>query len=81
MGTGLLSGVKRPECGVDHPPHLVPMLKKEWSFISAPPHAGFRVKFTFTVPDPEEADHPYRYLCEHLIICAEVAISQELFQV
>jgi len=22
-------GVKRPECGVDHPPHLAPRLKKE----------------------------------------------------
>ena len=26
------SGVKLPGCGVNHPPHLAPMLKKEWSY-------------------------------------------------
>ena len=29
IGTGSLSGVKRPRGGVDHPPHLSPRLKKE----------------------------------------------------
>ena len=29
MGTGSFTGVKRPGRGVDHPSHLVPMLKKE----------------------------------------------------
>jgi len=29
VGTGSFSGVKRPERGVDHPPHLAPMLKKK----------------------------------------------------
>jgi hypothetical protein len=29
MGTGSFPGVKRPERGVDHPPHLAPRLKKE----------------------------------------------------
>jgi hypothetical protein len=29
VGTGSFSGVKRPERGVDHPPHLAPRLKKE----------------------------------------------------
>jgi hypothetical protein len=29
MGTGSIPGVKRPVRGVDHPPHLVPRLKKE----------------------------------------------------
>jgi hypothetical protein len=29
MGTGSFSGVKRPERGVDHPPNLAQMLKKE----------------------------------------------------
>jgi hypothetical protein len=29
MGTGSFSGVKRPVLGVDHPPHLVPRLKKD----------------------------------------------------
>ena len=29
MGTGSFLGVKRPGRGVDHPPHLVPKLKKE----------------------------------------------------
>jgi hypothetical protein len=30
-------GVKRPERGVDHPPHLAPRLKKEYSYTSTPP--------------------------------------------
>ena len=30
-------GVKRPGRGVDHPPHLSPMLKKEYSYTSTPP--------------------------------------------
>jgi len=29
MGTGSFPGVKWPERGVDHPPYLAPMLKKE----------------------------------------------------
>jgi hypothetical protein len=28
-GTGSFPGVKRPERGVDHPPHLAPRLRKE----------------------------------------------------
>ena len=28
MGTGAFPGVKRPRCGADHTPHLVPRLKK-----------------------------------------------------
>ena len=31
------SGVKRPGRGLDHPPHLVPRLKKEYSYTSTPP--------------------------------------------
>jgi hypothetical protein len=35
MGTGILSReVKWPKSGVDHPPHLVLMLKKEYSYTS-----------------------------------------------
>jgi hypothetical protein len=30
------AGVKRPERGVDHPPHLLPRLKKEKSYTSTP---------------------------------------------
>ena len=37
MGTGSLPGVKRPGRGVDHPPHLAPTLKEEYSYTSAPP--------------------------------------------
>jgi len=37
MGTGSFPGVKRPGLGVDHPPHLVPNLKKEYSCTSTPP--------------------------------------------
>jgi hypothetical protein len=29
MNTGLFPGGKRPRCGVNHPPHLAPKLKKE----------------------------------------------------
>jgi hypothetical protein len=29
VGTGSFPGVKRQECGVDHPPHPAPSLKKE----------------------------------------------------
>jgi len=37
MGTGSFPGVKWPGHGVDHPPHLVPRLKKEYSYTSTPP--------------------------------------------
>ena len=36
MGTGSFPGVKRPGRGVDHPPHLAPMIKKEYSYTSTP---------------------------------------------
>jgi hypothetical protein len=36
MGTGAFSGVKRPGRGVDHPVHLAPRLKKEYSHNSTP---------------------------------------------
>jgi len=29
VGTGSFPGLKRPERGVDHPPHLAPRLKNE----------------------------------------------------
>ena len=39
VGTGSLpgGGVKRSVRGVDHPPHLAPRLKKEWSHTCTPP--------------------------------------------
>jgi hypothetical protein len=37
LGTGSFPGVKRPGRGVDHPPHLPPWLKKEWSCTSTRP--------------------------------------------
>jgi hypothetical protein len=46
---GLFPGVKRPGHGGDHPPHLVPKLKKEYSYTSTPPLgllACSRVNFT-----------------------------------
>ena len=36
MGTGSFPGVKRPGRGVDHPPHLAPRLRKEYSYTSVP---------------------------------------------
>ena len=37
MGTGSFPEVKRPGRGVNHPPHLAPRLKKEYSYSSTPP--------------------------------------------
>jgi len=44
MGTGSLPGVKRPGRGIDHPPHLVPRLKKAQSYTSTTP-LGLRGMF------------------------------------
>jgi hypothetical protein len=52
MGTGSFQGVQRPGLGVDHPPHLAPMLKKEqsytsillWAFM-----AGYKVKLVLYI--------------------------------
>jgi hypothetical protein len=35
-GTGSFLGGKRPGRGVDHPTHLLPRLKKEYSYTSTP---------------------------------------------
>jgi len=51
MGTGSFRGVKRPGHGVDHP-HLVPRLRKEYSYTSTPLWAFVAcssVNFTFTL--------------------------------
>ena len=32
MGNGSFSGVRQPGCGVNHPHHLAPRLKKEYSY-------------------------------------------------
>jgi hypothetical protein len=48
MGTGSFPVVQRPGRGVDHPPHLVPRLKKELSYTSTHYEAFvacYRVKF------------------------------------
>ena len=37
MGSGSFQWVKRQGYGVDHPPHLAPRIKKEWSYTSTPP--------------------------------------------
>jgi len=50
MGTGSFPGVKRPERGVDHPPHLALRLRKEYSYTSTHPWASVAcstVNFTF----------------------------------
>jgi hypothetical protein len=49
MGTGLFPGVKRPERGVNHPPHLAEV-KKEYSYTYSLPlglHGLSGVKMTF----------------------------------
>ena len=56
MGTGSFAGVKRPWRGVDHPPHLVSRLKKEYSLPLLPLWAFVaysRVNFNFTVLYPQ----------------------------
>ena len=52
MGTGSFPGVKRPGRGVDHPPHLAPRLKKEWSYTSTP-LLGLRGQFYVELQWPE----------------------------
>jgi len=45
----LYNGVKRPECGADHPPHSAPRLNKEVNYTSTPLPvfmAGSTVNFT-----------------------------------
>ena len=37
IGSGTFSEAKLPGRGVDHPPHLAPMLKKEYSYTSTTP--------------------------------------------
>jgi len=37
MGNGSFLGVNQPRRSVDHPPLLVPRLKKEYSYTSTPP--------------------------------------------
>jgi hypothetical protein len=44
MGDESFPGVKRPERGFDHPPHLAPTLKKEYSYTSTSP-LDFRCQF------------------------------------
>jgi hypothetical protein len=56
MRKGSFPGVERPRCGVNHPPHPAPRLKKEKSYTSTPPlglRGLFKVElylyFTFTI--------------------------------
>jgi hypothetical protein len=52
MGTGSLPGIRRQGRGVDHPPHLAPRLKKEYSYTSTSLSAVVacsRANFTFTL--------------------------------
>jgi hypothetical protein len=53
MGTGSFSGVKRAGRDVDHPPHLAPRLKKEYSYISSYGPSwlflGWTLPFTFNI--------------------------------
>jgi hypothetical protein len=43
VGSGSSPGVKRPGRGFDHPPHLGPRLKKEYSYTSTPPGPSWPV--------------------------------------
>jgi len=52
-GTGSFPGVKRPGRGVDHPPHLAPRLKKEYSYISTPPSGPSSIVLGWTLPLPQ----------------------------
>ena len=52
MGTGSFPGLKRPRVALNTHPHLVPRLKKEYSYTSTPLWAfvaSSRVNFTFTL--------------------------------
>jgi hypothetical protein len=61
MGTGSFPGVKRPECGVDHPPpssaevreresRVIPLLPL-WAFLAC---SRVNLTFTFTLSKTEE---------------------------
>jgi hypothetical protein len=61
-GTGSFQGVKRPGCGVDHPPHLSPWLRSRaipllplCAFV-----ACYRVSFTFA-PSEQIKPRVHRY--------------------
>jgi len=58
MGTWSFTRVKRPRRGVDHPPHLAPRLRKEYSYTSTPP-LGFRALFQGE-------------LCLYIILCSKL---------
>ena len=50
VGTGSSPGIRRPRRGVNHPFHLAPRLKKEYSYTSTPLWTfvpSSRVNFTF----------------------------------
>jgi hypothetical protein len=62
MGTGSFPGVEQPGLGVDHPPHLVPRLKKEnsylWAFVVySRVNFPFTFIFTFTRPVLTDAEN------------------------
>ena len=72
-------GVRRPGRDVDHPHHLAPRLKKEYSYNSTPLRtfvACSRLKFTFTFTYMVEwfcvcvCVHPCLYACVN--VCARV---------
>jgi len=62
MGFGSLTGVKRSGRGVDHPPHLVPMLKKELGCIFISP-LGLHSLF-------------YGELCLYLLVYVTLSVTQ-----
>jgi hypothetical protein len=75
IGTGSFPGAKRPGRGVDHPPHLAPRLKKEYSYTPTPPWAfvaGSRVNFTFTFTRGEQVVQKSRIKLEILMLETEL---------
>jgi len=57
MGTGSFPDIKRPGRGVDHPPHLAPRLKKEYSYTSTPPNGPSWPVIGWTLPLPLPSSH------------------------
>ena len=62
LGTGFFPGVKQPGRGVDHPFHLAPRLKEEYSYTCTPP---LRLRGLF-VGEKKKMMHDIKY-CMNII--------------
>jgi hypothetical protein len=76
MDTGSFPEVRRPGCGVDHPPHLAPRLKKEDSYTSTPPLWAFLAcsRVSFTLPS---LTHSNNWLLLHIAVRTPITTAAQ----